>query len=368
MKRRDFVRTVGAGGALVGAAAAASSFPAPAIAQGIKQFKMVTTWPKNFPGLGTGAERLAQRITTMSEGRIEVKVFAAGELVPAFQSFDAVASGNAEMSHSASYYWQGKSPAFNFFAAVPFGLEPMEHASWVAYGGGQELWDEVAAQFDIKPFLRASTGPQMGGWFRKEINTLDDYQGLKFRMPGLGGEVLRRLGAAVVNLPGGEIFPALQSGTIDGTEWVGPWHDMAFGFYKVAKFYYWPGWHEPGTTGEVLINRKAWEGLTKAEQAMFEAAIEAEAWREYAEINAKNADSLKVLVEEHGVEVRRFNDDLLKEVGRVSGEVVAEVGKSDPMTLKVYDSYMDFRSKAIGWAAIADQGYYNARSLPFQYG
>jgi TRAP-type mannitol/chloroaromatic compound transport system substrate-binding protein len=272
------------------------------------------------------------------------------------------------MSHSAAYYWQGKSPAFNFFTAVPFGLLPMEHASWVTYGGGQELWDELGAQFNIKPFLRASTGPQMGGWFNREINSLDDYKGLKFRMPGLGGEVLRRLGTAVINLPGGEIFPALQSGTIDGTEWVGPWHDLAFGFYKITKLYYHPGWHEPGTTGEVMINLQVWEGLTKEEQALIQAAIEAEAWQEYADINAHNADSLKVLVEEHGVELRRFNDDLLKEIGRISGEVVAELASSDPLTQRIYDSYMDFRSKSVGWAAIADQDYYNARSLPFQYG
>jgi TRAP-type mannitol/chloroaromatic compound transport system substrate-binding protein len=369
MKRRDFVKSVGAGGALIGAAAAAtSSFPTPALSQGIKQFKMVTSWPKNFPGLGTGAEILAQRITEMSGGKIEVKVYAAGELVPAFESFDAVSSGNAEMSHSAAYYWQGKSPGFNFFTAVPFGLLPMEHASWIAYGGGQELWDELATQFNIRPFLRASTGPQMGGWFRREVNTLDDYKGLKFRMPGLGGEVLRRLGAAVVNLPGGEIFPALQSGTIDGTEWVGPWHDLAFGFYKVAQFYYHPGWHEPGTTGEVLINTAAWESLTSEEQAMMKAAIEAEAWREYAEINAQNAGSLKVLVEDHNVQVRRFNDELLQEIGRVSGDVVAEVGATDPLTQRIYDSYMDFRTRAMEWGEIADQGYYNARSLPFQYG
>ncbi len=364
MKRREFVASVGIGGA----AAAASGFPAPAIAQGLKQFKMVTTWPKNFPGLGTGAERLAERITALSEGKIEVKVFAAGELVPPFQSFDAVSAGNAEMAHSAAYYWQGKSPGFNFFTAVPFGLLPMEHASWIAYGGGQELWDELALQFDIKPFLRASTGPQMGGWFRREVNTVDDFQGLKFRMPGLGGEVLRRLGTTVVNLPGGEIFPALQSGTIDGTEWVGPWHDLAFGFYKVAQYYYWPGWHEPGTTGEVMFNRQVWEGLTKEEQLLIQVAIEAEGWREYAEINAQNAGSLKVLVEQHNVQVKRFSDELLQEIGRHSGEVVAEVGQSDPLTQKIYDSYMDFRSKSIGWANIADQGYYNARSLPFQYG
>lgn len=369
MKRRDFVKSVGAGGALVGAAAAAtSSFPAPALAQGIKQFKMVTTWPKNYPGQGTGAERMAERITSMSEGRIEVKVYAAGELVPAFESFDAVSSGNAEMAHSASYYWQGKSPGFNFFTTVPFGLAPMEQAAWTAYGGGQELWDELGAGFNIKPFPRASTGPQMGGWFRREMNTLDDYKGLKFRMPGLGGEVLRRLGAAVVNLPGGEIFPALQSGAIDGTEWVGPWNDLAFGFYKVAKLYYHPGWHEPGTTGDVMINLQVWESLTPEEQALLQAAIEAEAWREYSEFNARNADALKVLVDDHGVELRRFNDDLLKEIGRVSGEVVAEVGSSDPMTQKIYASYMGFRGKAVGWGEIAEQGYYNARSLPFQYG
>jgi TRAP-type mannitol/chloroaromatic compound transport system substrate-binding protein len=366
MKRRDFVRSVGAGGALVGAAAAAtSSFPAPALAQGIKQFKMVTTWPKNFPGLGTGAERLAQRIAAMTGGQVEVKVFAAGELVPAFESFDAVSSGNAEMSHSVSYYWQGKSPAFNFFAAVPFGLTANEHAGWIVYGGGQELWDEVSAPFAIKPFLRASTGIQMGGWFRREINTLDDYKGLKFRMPGLGGEVLRRLGAAVVNLPGGEIFPALQSGTIDGTEWVGPWHDLAFGFYKVAPYYYWPGWHEPGTTGEVMINLQAWEGLTGEQQAIFQAAIAAEASQEFADFSAHNADSLKVLIDEHDVQLRRFPDELLGQIGQVAEEVVAEVGNSDAMTTQVYESYLAFREKSVGWGRLSDQGYLAARALLF---
>jgi TRAP-type mannitol/chloroaromatic compound transport system substrate-binding protein len=365
MKRRDFVRTAGAGSAVAGAAIAASTFPAPAIAQGIKQFKMVTTWPKNFPANGTGAERLAQRITTMSGGQLEVKVFAAGELVPAFESFDAVSSGNAEMSHSVSYYWQGKSPAFNFFTAVPFGLTATEHAAWITYGGGQELWDEVAAPFDIKPFLRASTGVQMGGWFNKEINALDDYKGLKFRMPGLGGEVLRRLGAAVINLPVGEIFPALQSGAIDGTEWVGPWHDMAAGFYKVAKFYYWPGWHEPGTTGEVMVNLKAWEGLSEEHKAIIRAAVGAEAWQEFSDFNAHNADALTQLIDAHDVQLRRYSDDLLVQVGRVAEDVVAEIGESDGLTGKVYESYLAFRRKAVGWARISDQGYLAARALLF---
>ncbi len=362
MKRRKFVTSAATGGLVAGATAAASSFPAPAIAQGTKQLKMVTTWPKNFPGLGTGAESLAKRITAMSDGALEVKVFAAGELVPPFESFDAVSSGNAEMSHSVSYYWQGKTPAFNFFATVPFGLTATEQAAWIAYGGGQELWDDVCADFNVKPFPRASTGVQMGGWFNKEINSLDDFQGLKFRMPGLGGEVLRRLGAAVVNLPGGEIFPALQAGTIDGTEWVGPWNDLAFGFYKVAKFYYGPGFHEPATTGEVLLNKTVWEEMTDSEKALIEAAIQAEAWREFAEYNATNADSLKTLLDEHGVQLRTFSPELFAEIRKVSGEVVAEVGATDETTKKVYDSYMAFQEKAIGWSKLSEQGYLNARS------
>ena len=361
MKRRKFVTSAATGGLATGAAVAAS-FPAPAIAQGTRQLKMVTTWPKNFPGLGTGAENLAKRITAMSDGALDVKVFAAGELVPPFESFDAVSSGNAEMSHSVSYYWQGKTPAFNFFATVPFGLTATEQAAWIAYGGGQELWDEVCADFNVKPFPRASTGVQMGGWFNKEINSLDDFQGLKFRMPGLGGEVLRRLGAAVVNLPGGEIFPALQAGTIDGTEWVGPWNDLAFGFYKVAKFYYGPGFHEPATTGEVLLNKAVWEDMSDSEKALIEAAIQAEAWREFAEYNATNADSLKTLLDEHGVQLRSFTPELFAEIRKVSAEVVAEVGATDEATKKVYDSYMAFQEKAIGWSKLSEQGYLNARS------
>ncbi|MGI9484387.1 MAG: TRAP transporter substrate-binding protein [Geminicoccaceae bacterium] len=361
MKRRKFVTSAATGGLATGAAIAAS-FPAPAIAQGTRQLKMVTTWPKNFPGLGTGAENLAKRITAMSDGALDVKVFAAGELVPPFESFDAVSSGNAEMSHSVSYYWQGKTPAFNFFATVPFGLTATEQAAWIAYGGGQELWDEVCADFNVKPFPRASTGVQMGGWFNKEINSLDDFQGLKFRMPGLGGEVLRRLGAAVVNLPGGEIFPALQAGTIDGTEWVGPWNDLAFGFYKVAKFYYGPGFHEPATTGEVLLNKAVWEDMSDSEKALIEAAIQAEAWREFAEYNATNADSLKTLLDEHGVQLRSFTPELFAEIRKVSAEVVAEVGATDEATKKVYDSYMAFQEKAIGWSKLSEQGYLNARS------
>jgi TRAP-type mannitol/chloroaromatic compound transport system substrate-binding protein len=359
MKRRKFLQGAAAGGV----AAAAATVSAPAISQGIKQLKMVTTWPKNFPGLGTGAERLAENITTMSGGKLQVKVYAAGELVPAFQSFDAVSQGKAEMSHSVAYYWQGKSPAFNFFANVPYGFTAIEHAAWMLWGDGMKLWTELCDNFGVVPFMRASTGVQMGGWYRKEMNSMEDYKGLKFRMPGLGGEVLRKVGATVVNLPGGEIFPALQAGTIDGTEWVGPWNDLAFGFYKVAKFYYWPGFHEPCTTGEVLVNKKVWQGLTKEQQHIIDTAVHAEAIREWSEFHYKSGDALDVLLNKHGVQLRKFNDDMLAALGKAASEVIEEVGNKDPFTKKVYESFIPARKKLMGWSSLGEQGYMNARSL-----
>jgi TRAP-type mannitol/chloroaromatic compound transport system substrate-binding protein len=359
MKRRKFLK----GAAVGGVAAAAATVAAPAISKNVKRLKMVTTWPKNFPGLGTGAERLAKRINTMSDGTLQVKVYAAGELVPAFQSFDAVSSGKAEMSHSASYYWQGKSPAFNFFTAVPYGFTAMEHAAWMLWGDGLKLYTELCDNFGIVPLMRGSTGVQMGGWYRKEMKTPDDFKGLKFRMPGLGGEVLRKLGATVVNLPGGEIFPALQAGTIDGTEWVGPWHDLAFGFYKVTKFYYWPGIHEPCTTGEVLVNKKVWSGLSKQEQEIIRVAVQAEATIELAEIQYRSSDALDVLINKHGVKLRKYSDEILKALGKASLEVVSEISNKDPFTKKVYESYMAQRKKAIAWSRLGEQGYMNARSM-----
>ncbi|MBB4267015.1 TRAP transporter substrate-binding protein [Roseospira visakhapatnamensis] len=367
MKRRDFL----SGAAITGAATAttvASALSTPAIAQDRRELKLVTTWPKNFPGLGTSAERWAQRITAMSDGRLTVKVYAAGELVPAFEAFDAVSSGTADMYHGAEYYWQGKSKAFNFFAAVPFGLTATEINAWVYHAGGQQLWDELSAGFNIKPMLVANTGVQMGGWFNKEINAVEDYKGLKIRIPGLGGEVLRRIGAAAVSLPGGEVFPALQSGAIDATEWVGPWNDLAFGFYKVAKYYYYPGFHEPGTALSGGVNLAVWDSLSDADKAIIEAAAAAENDYTLAEFNTRNGDALATLVNEHGVELRKFSDDIMKAIGDAAGEVVAEVAAEDPMTKKVYDSFIDFRTKAVGWARIADQAYWTARELPYAYG
>lgn len=363
IKRRNLLR----GATATGAVAAAASFPAPAISQGIKQLRMVTTWPKRYPGQGTSAELIAERITQMTEGKLEVKVFAAGELVPAFQSFDAVSLGSADMAHSAAYYWQGKSKAFSFFCTVPFGFTGEELAAWVYQGGGQQLWDEAAAEFGIKSFLSGQGGPQMGGWYRREINAIEDFKGLKIRIPAFGGEMLRRLGAAVTNLPPGEIFGALQSGAVDAAEWVGPWNDLAFGFHKVAKHYYFPGVWEPGGATELMINKGVWEGLTKEQQRLIEVILQAEYSRLWSEFVHNNLQSLTTLKEKHGVQVKPFSDDILQEFGRVSGEILAEMAETDEMTRKVYDSYARYWKQVTAWTGTSTQAFLAARSMPFKY-
>lgn len=359
MERRNFLK----GAAVAGAAAATSTLAAPAIAQGKRELRMVLSWPINFPGLGTSAVRIAKRITELTEGKLTVKAYGAGELVPAFQVFDAVSAGDADMYHSAEYYFQGKSKAFNFMTAVPFGLTGLETHAWLYYGGGQELWDELSAGFNLKCFPVHSTGVQTGGWFRKEINTLDDLQGLKMRIPGLGGEVLRALGATPVNLPGGEIYPALQSGAIDATEWVGPWHDLAFGFYKVTKNYYYPGFHEPGTVGSVGINKELFDSLTKEQQFIIQVVCEAEGQIQSAEFNARNQEALEILVNKHDVVLRRFNDELLTAINKASQDVIADMANSDDITRRVYESYSAYQKRAMDWAEVGELGFMQGRAL-----
>jgi len=360
MKRRDFVKSVGAGSLAVGAAIAG----APVAHAGEKiKWKMVTTWPKNFPGLGTGANNLARLITKMSGGRLEVKVYGAKELVGALEIFDAVSRGTAEMGHGASYYWKGKTEAAQFFAAVPFGLTAQEMNGWLYHGGGMQLWEEVYADFGLVPTAAGNTGVQMGGWFNKEINKVKDLEGLKMRIPGLGGEVLKRAGGTPVLLPGGEIFPSLQSGAIDATEWVGPYNDMAFGLYKAAKYYYYPGWHEPGTTLECFVNKKALEALPKDLQIIVLTAAKAANLEMLSDFTARNNAALQTLVSEHGVELRQFPDEVLKKLKALSDEVVAEVAEKDPMSKKVYDSFRKFRDQAIAWHNVSERAYLNGRSV-----
>jgi len=328
----------------------------------IHNWKMVTTWPKGFPGLGTGANNLAALITEMSGGRINVKVYGAKELVPAFEVFDAVSKGTAEMGHGGAYYWKGKIEAAQFFSTVPFGLNAQEMNGWLYYGGGLALWQELYQPFNLIPFAAGNTGTQMGGWFNKEIKTVDDLSGLKMRIPGLGGEVLKRIGGTPVTLPGGEIYTSLQSGAIDATEWVGPYNDLAFGFYKIAKYYYYPGWHEPGTTLEAIVNKKAFDALPKDLQSIVRNACKIVNLDMLAEYTARNNDALEKLVNEHNVKLLPYPQDVLNELRNISDEVIQDIANKSPANKKVYDSFIKYRDQVTQWHKVSEQSFLNARS------
>ncbi|MFW5679541.1 MAG: TRAP transporter substrate-binding protein [Pseudomonadota bacterium] len=349
------------GVAVAGVAAAASTFPKPALGQGRRQLRMATTWPKNLPGQGTSAERMAQNINKWSEGKLTMRVYGAGELVPAFEAYDAASSGVADMYHGADYYWQGKSKALNFFSTVPYGLTGPETNAWLL-SGGQELWDEVAAQFNLKSFAASNTGVQMAGWFNKEINSVEDFNGLTMRMPGLGGEVISRLGATAVTLPAGEIYQALQSGTIDATEFVGPWNDLTLGFHQVARYYYWPGIHEPATVASCGINLDLWNDMSDWEKSIIEAAARYENDMLTTEFDVNNIRALDQLINQHGVQLKRLPDDVLAAMREASADVVATAGNADPLTKKVYDHWSAFKQQAEAWTGLGMQGFLNARS------
>lgn len=336
---------------------------APAISLNRRQLRIATSWPKDFPGLGQMPNRFADTLRAMSEGRLDAKVYAAGELVGALECFDAASTGAADMYHAAEYYWQGKSKAFSFFTAVPMGMTAAEIMGWVEYGGGQELWDELSASFNIKPFQAGNTGHQTGGWFKREMNSLEDFKGLNMRMPGLGGEVIRRLGGAAVRLSGGEIYQSLQSGAIDATEWVGPWNDYAFGFYREAPYYYAPGFHEPGASLAIGINLDVWNSFSASDQAMIKFAASGANNSSLGEYTVENARALEILKRDHGIAPRYFSDEIMTEIGRISEEVVEEFGNSDARTRKIYESYIAARNQYRGWTEMSDGRYIRAREL-----
>ncbi len=360
MDRRKFIKAAGLGAT---AMAAAGTLAAPAIAKDVKHLKMVTSWPKNFPGLGTAANRFAERLEKASDGRFKVRVYAGGELVHPLKCLDAVQEGTADLYHSAEYYYVGKDKGFAFYSAVPFGFTATEMNAWLYFGGGQKLWDELSAQFGVKGLPCGNSGVQMGGWFRKPVNTIEDFKGLKMRMPGLGGEVLNAIGATALTLAGAEIMPALQRGTIDATEWVGPWNDLAFGFYKVTKHYYYPGFHEPGTMLSLGISKKLWDSLSDADKQLFINCAQAENSYDLAEFNANNGAALRTLVEKHGVKLHQFSDEIFKAFGEAAKDVLAAAGNSSPMAKKIYESFMKFRKEVTGWTEISDVAYVNKRKL-----
>lgn len=331
--------------------------------QKIYKWKMVTTWPKNFPGLGMAAENFSTLVEKMSGGRLQVKVYGKGQLVPAFETFDAVSQGTAEMGHGASYYWKGKTRTAALFTTVPFGLNAQEMNGWLHYGGGMEFWKELYEPFNLIPLAAGNTGVQMAGWFNKEINSLADLNGLKMRIPGIGGEVVSRVGVEAVNIPGGELFSSMQTGVIDATEWVGPYNDLAFGFHQVAKYYYYPGWHEPGPTLELIINKQAYESLPEDLQAIVEGAARVVNQDMLDDYTAHNNAALDVLVNTHGVELRQLPDDVLVELHRITQLVLEELAAKDAGFKKVYDSQKAFQEQAVKYHKISEQAYYRAREL-----
>jgi TRAP-type mannitol/chloroaromatic compound transport system substrate-binding protein len=321
------------------------------------RWKMVTTWPPHFPMLGEGADNIAKWVDEMSNGRLKITVYGGGELVPPLGVFDAVSQGTVEMGHGASYYWAGKAPASQFFAAVPFGFNAQSINAWFYSGGGLEIWEELYGKFNLKPFVAGNTGVQMGGWFNKEINSMKDLKGLKMRIPGLGGKVLSKAGGNAVLVAGGEIYTNLDRGVIDATEWVGPYHDLKMGFYKAAKYYYYPGWHEPGTALEMMVNKKAWDSLPKDLQAIVEAATyKANMWM-LSEFEAKNNAALQELINKHNVKLKQFPDEVLKTLKGYAQEVIEEVVEKDAMSKKVYESFKKFQKNIYSWNKVTEEPY-----------
>ena len=340
----------------------AGAVAAPALAQSDKRrWRMVTSWPKRLPGPGMSAERVAERIGALSGGRIEITVSAAGEVVPAFEVLDAVGTGVAEMGHTAAFYWQGKEPAASFFTTVPFGLLPNEHVAWIDAGGGQALWDEIYAPLGVKPFMGGNTGVCMGGWFRREIKSRDDVKGLKVRSLGLGGEVYRRLGAIPQTTSPGEILVALQSGVIDGAEFVGPGSDIALGLYRFAPFYYGPGFNKPNGTGECIVSLKVWSSLDDETKAIITNACAAEASYALAEMERLNIEALATLKSRDNVQLRTFPADLVSAARATAADVMNDLADKSAAARKVNDSYAAFRDKVAAWSRISTQAVLEAR-------
>ncbi len=351
--RRKFLK----GGAIAATGAAIAGFPMIARAQQTFNWKMTTTWPAGTPFYQSGpgsAEAFAQKVDKMSNGRLKIKVFAAGELLPAFEGFDACSKGTVEMNHGVAYYWSGKTFAAQYFGTVPFGMSYLGQMAWLQEGGGQQLWEETYKPFGVLPFAVGCTGVQMTGWFKKPIKSVADFKGLKMRIPGLAGRVYAALGVDVKLLPGGEIFPALERGVIDAAEWVGPYLDQRLGLQNAAKYYYATGWHEPSTTSEIVINEKAYNALPADLKEIIKVAAQAVNIESILFLEGKNSQALDELVTKHKVQVAQLPADVVKRLRQVTNDVLAEAAAKDPMTRKVHDSFMAFKKKHDKWSQASE--------------
>ena len=356
MDRRSFLRT----SAIGGSAAAASTLAAPAYAQGKRTLTMVTSWPRGFAVLDDAATYLENYVAALSDGELTIDKKAPGELVGALEVFDAVSSGQADMYHSADYYFVGQHPGYAFFTAVPFGGTAQEVTNWYHHGGGQELHDELGEIFNLKGLLAGNSGSQSGGWFRKEINSAADLQGLKFRMPGIGGLALGRTGASVQNVPGGEIYQALASGAIDGAEWIGPFADERLGFQEVCEFYYTGGFHEPGSALACAVNRDVFESLTPSQQKIIETAAMATHHWSLSQSDANNGAALERL-RQSGVKIMEFPDDVWDAFGKASKEALDEF-MGDELFARIRASFEASVASTYDWTSISDGVFQRQRA------
>ena len=369
LKRREFLgkastATIAGSAAMLlgcgGSESAKQTGGAPAVHSGkLHEWKLVTTWPPHFPVIGEGVDLFAKWVAEMSGGRLKIQVYGGGELVPALEAFEAASQGIVEIFHGASYYWAGKVPAAQFFTAVPFGMNAQQMNAWIISGGGLSLWEEVYAPFNLIPIPAGNTGVQMGGWFNKEINSIADLRGLKMRIPGLGGKVITQAGGTGLTTPGAEIYTNLERGVIDATEWVGPFHDYLMGFHKIAKFYYYPGWHEPGPVLELGINKNAYESIPEDLQAIIRtAAMRLNIWM-LSEFEAKNNEYLQKIINSKRVKLIKYPDDVLQALKKHTNEVINELVVKDAVAKKVYESFDTFRQQISGWANVSEKVYYS---------
>jgi TRAP-type mannitol/chloroaromatic compound transport system substrate-binding protein len=333
------------------------------ISKNIIQLRMATTWPKNFPGVGTTAEKVAETITQASDGRLEIKVYGSGEIVPAYEVFDAVRQGTVEMGHGWPGYWISKNPGLAYFGGIPGGLSPSEQSSWIMHGGGQKLWEEAMEPYGIQPFQAGIVQSEMFGWYKKTLNSLEDLQGLKIRMAGLPNEILNRMGATAVNIPGGEVMSSFQSGVVDAVEWGGPWMDLAFGFPKIAKICYGPGIHSPGSMNEMLINKELYNNFPNDLRNIIKTSANSANNESYNEYIYRNAISYQTIVKEHDVEFKTLPMDIMKEFLKVAKEVVQDNAEKDPIAMKIHLHYQDFLKKAIDVTKYQESGYLQAREM-----
>lgn len=321
------------------------------------QWRLVSAWPPNFPVFETAIKQFIDDVAVMSQNRLQIKLYAAGKLVPAFESFDAVSQGVVEMAHGTPYYWAGKVPAVQFISAVPFGMNTRDVDTWLYQGGGLALWQELYKAHHLVVFPAGNSGMQMGGWFRKKITSIDDFKGLKMRIPGLGGQVLAKAGATPILIAASEIYSALERGVIDATEWIGPFHDARQGLYRAAPYYYYPGWHEAGSVLELLINEKYWEQLPPDLQRIISVAVRRLHDEIYTQIEYANMTALQELRSNSKVEILPFPPEVLAEFYRLTQETLKEISAKDPAFAKLSQAYQEFRKLSGDWAAISERAY-----------